>query len=252
MKRSRLVLLGLVMVAAVISGGWLLQRGSSRSQAVFEKARLFEDIVAHIAEYAIDSLEEAELYELAIEGLIEELNDPYATYLGCELKHLFILDGIADRGGLFTVRFFFLLGTLGFASNVVLIAIGSSKLPWFKNHRWMLIIGLSFGVVLAIRSTTPIHEALEKNGEYMYTRKRVLCIILSTIGALLILFYFATTSAENGYLIINSLLIGGVVANAVGLFYDFHWEKKHQKIIMVRSPYRVYAVQKQKESICHV
>jgi carboxyl-terminal processing protease len=84
MKGSRLILLGLVFVAALISGGWLLQRGSARSQNVYEKARLFEDIVAHIAEYAVDSLSEAELYELAIEGLIGELNDPYATYLGPE------------------------------------------------------------------------------------------------------------------------------------------------------------------------
>ena len=81
MKGSRLIVLGLVTIAAVISGGWLLQRGSQRSQNVYEKARLFEDIVAYIAEYAVDSLGEAELYEMAIEGLMDELDDPYATYL---------------------------------------------------------------------------------------------------------------------------------------------------------------------------
>jgi carboxyl-terminal processing protease len=81
MKGSRLVVLSLVMVAALISGGWLLQRSNERSKNVYEKARLFEDIVAHIAEYAVDSLGEAEIYELAIDGLIAELDDPYASYL---------------------------------------------------------------------------------------------------------------------------------------------------------------------------
>lgn len=100
MKGSRLILLGLVFLAALISGGWLLQRGSERSQNVYEKARLFEDIVAHIAEYAVDSLSEAELYELAIEGLIGELNDPYATYLGPEEVRELTERTTGDYGGL--------------------------------------------------------------------------------------------------------------------------------------------------------
>ena len=107
-----------------------------------------------------------------------------------------------------------------------------------------LAIGLSGGVALAISSAVRIHEALEKNGEYMYTRKMVLYIILSITVVLSILGYFATTSAENGYLIVNSLLTLAVVTYAVGLVYDFHWEMKHQKIIMVHSPYRLYAVRK--------
>jgi carboxyl-terminal processing protease len=100
MKGSRLILLSLAVVAALISGGWLLQRGSSRSQTVFENARLFEDIVAHIAEYAVDSLDEAELYGLAIEGLIEELNDPYATFLGPEEVRELTERTTGDYGGL--------------------------------------------------------------------------------------------------------------------------------------------------------
>ncbi len=100
MKGSRLVLFGLIAVAALISGGWLLQRGSARSQQVYEKARLFEDIIAHIAEYAVDSLDEAELYELAIEGLIGELNDPYATYLGPEEVRELTERTTGDYGGL--------------------------------------------------------------------------------------------------------------------------------------------------------
>ena len=81
MKATRLAVLGLVFAAALISGGWLLQRSTQQSRDVYEKARLFQDIVAHIAEYSVDSLDEAELYEMAIDGLVGELDDPYASYL---------------------------------------------------------------------------------------------------------------------------------------------------------------------------
>ncbi len=100
MKGSRLVVLGLVLVAALISGGWLLQRGSHRSKNIYEKARLFEDIVAHIAEYSVDSLGEDELYEMAIEGLIGELDDPYASYLDPDDVRELTERTTGDYGGL--------------------------------------------------------------------------------------------------------------------------------------------------------
>ena len=100
MKGSRLVVLGLVMAAALISGGWLLQRGTARAKNVYEKARLFEDIVSHIAEYAVDSLDEAELYQMAIDGLVGELNDPYASYLGPEDVAELTERTTGDYGGL--------------------------------------------------------------------------------------------------------------------------------------------------------
>ncbi len=100
MKESRLIVLGLVLVAALISGGWLLQRSSERSKSVYEKARLFDDIVAHIAEYAVDSVGEAELYEMAIDGLVGELNDPYASYLRPEDVAELTERTTGDYGGL--------------------------------------------------------------------------------------------------------------------------------------------------------
>ena len=81
MKGRRVLLLVLVGFVSFLSGGWLLQRGTSRQGSVYERARLFEDVLAHIAEYAVDSLDEGELYDMAIDGLIEQLDDPYALYL---------------------------------------------------------------------------------------------------------------------------------------------------------------------------
>jgi carboxyl-terminal processing protease len=81
MKGRRVLVFALAGMVGFLSGGWLLQRNTSQSSGVYEKARLFEDIIAHIAEHSVDTLDERQLYEMAIDGLIDELDDPYAAYL---------------------------------------------------------------------------------------------------------------------------------------------------------------------------
>ena len=76
MRGSRLAIYGLVMVAALISGGWLMQRGASAGNETYRSARRFEDVVARIAEFGLDSLDERRLYEMAVDALIEELSVP--------------------------------------------------------------------------------------------------------------------------------------------------------------------------------
>ncbi len=100
MKGSRLVLYVSVALVALVSGGWLLQHGSERSTRVFERARLFEAVVSHIAEYAVDSIGEAELYQTAIESLVDNLDDPYASYLGPEDVAELTERTTGDYGGL--------------------------------------------------------------------------------------------------------------------------------------------------------
>lgn len=75
------LLFGLVGVIAFTSGGWLLQRGSDRAGNVYQQARLFENVVAYLAEYYVDSLDEGRLYDLAIDGMLRELGDPYTMFL---------------------------------------------------------------------------------------------------------------------------------------------------------------------------
>jgi carboxyl-terminal processing protease len=84
MRGQRVLVVALVGFVAFLSGGWLLQRGTSRAGGLYESASLFADVVAHIAEYSIDSLGEGQLYEMAIDGLLGQLEDPYASYLGPE------------------------------------------------------------------------------------------------------------------------------------------------------------------------
>jgi carboxyl-terminal processing protease len=81
MKHRGLVLVGLVGVVSFVSGGWLLQRGSPQAGSVFQRARMFEDVLNHVADYYVDSLDERKLYDMAIDGMLEQLNDPYTTFL---------------------------------------------------------------------------------------------------------------------------------------------------------------------------
>jgi carboxyl-terminal processing protease len=84
MHRKNVFLFGLVGAIAFTSGGWLLQRGGERAGNVYQKARLFENVVAYLAEYYVDSIDEGRLYDLAIDGMLKELKDPYTSFLRAE------------------------------------------------------------------------------------------------------------------------------------------------------------------------
>jgi carboxyl-terminal processing protease len=80
MRGQRAFLLILVGVISFVSGGWLLQRGVSRGSNVYQQARLFDDVLSYVADYYVDSLGEADLYDMAIDGLLDQL-DPYTRFL---------------------------------------------------------------------------------------------------------------------------------------------------------------------------
>jgi carboxyl-terminal processing protease len=51
------------------------------SEDVSQQARLFEQVLAHVRDYHVDSLPEDQLYRRAIDGMLAELHDPYAALL---------------------------------------------------------------------------------------------------------------------------------------------------------------------------
>ena len=71
----------LVALVACFSGGWFLQRRLGVGDDVYQQARLFEEVLAHVRDYHVDSLPESELYHRAIDGMLEQLHDPYAALL---------------------------------------------------------------------------------------------------------------------------------------------------------------------------
>jgi len=81
MKHRKLFLVAVVTVVALATGGWLLQREAEPVGTVYQQARLFEDVLSRVADYYVDSIDERQLYQMAIDGLLDRLHDPYSVFL---------------------------------------------------------------------------------------------------------------------------------------------------------------------------
>jgi carboxyl-terminal processing protease len=81
MKLRKIVIVTAVAGLSLATGGWLLQHEAAPSGSVYQQARLFEDVLAHVADYYVDSIDERRLYELAIDGMLDQLHDPYSVFL---------------------------------------------------------------------------------------------------------------------------------------------------------------------------
>src|SRR5439155_1172104 len=72
MKLRKILTVAVVTGLALVTGGWLLQREAAPAGSVYQQARLFEDVLAHVADYYVDSLDERQLYQMAIDGMLEQ------------------------------------------------------------------------------------------------------------------------------------------------------------------------------------
>ncbi|MFN2399680.1 MAG: S41 family peptidase [Gemmatimonadaceae bacterium] len=81
MMRSRGVVTFAVLAASMVSGGWLLQRGFERDDSLSSRARLFQTVMTHVGRHYVDSLADSALYRQAVDGMLEELDDPYSVFL---------------------------------------------------------------------------------------------------------------------------------------------------------------------------
>jgi carboxyl-terminal processing protease len=83
LKRT-LVAPALVAATALVSGGWLLQRGVAEQENVYQQARVFDEVLHLLNGRHVDEPASSELYRMAIDGMIEELGDPHTTFLSQE------------------------------------------------------------------------------------------------------------------------------------------------------------------------
>ncbi|PYO87764.1 MAG: hypothetical protein DMD58_13965 [Gemmatimonadetes bacterium] len=81
MIRHKGFVVAAVVSAALMSGAWFLQRETEPAGSVYQQARLFDDVLAHVADYYVDSLDERQLYQMAIDGMLDQLHDPYSVFL---------------------------------------------------------------------------------------------------------------------------------------------------------------------------
>ena len=80
--RSRALIVGAVLAAALVSGGWLMQHGLGAGAAnAYDRARLFDQVKTHISRHYVDSVPDSVLFRHAVDGLLEELGDPHTAYL---------------------------------------------------------------------------------------------------------------------------------------------------------------------------
>ncbi|MGQ0643082.1 MAG: S41 family peptidase [Gemmatimonadaceae bacterium] len=79
--RSRAIATLTVMVAALVTGGWLFSQGLQAPTSTGMRRSLVDGVMELVEQRYIDSLSRGELYERAVAGLLEELDDPYTMYL---------------------------------------------------------------------------------------------------------------------------------------------------------------------------
>lgn len=80
--RARSIAVASAFVLALITGGWLMQRGANSGQrSSLEGARLFQNVLRHIERDFVDSVSTSDLYRKAVDGLLYELGDPYTAFL---------------------------------------------------------------------------------------------------------------------------------------------------------------------------
>lgn len=98
LKRST-VAPAIVLAAAAVSGGWFLQRGVGQEQNVYFQVRLFQEVVDHVADQYVENVERGDLYQSAIEGLIDQLGDPNTSFITANQYENFRIQTTGDYGG---------------------------------------------------------------------------------------------------------------------------------------------------------
>ncbi|MEO8580309.1 MAG: S41 family peptidase [Gemmatimonadales bacterium] len=80
--RARTMIVAGTLFAALVTGGWLLQRGARVGTfTAFEGAQLFESVFRRIQNDYVDPLSDSALYRKSVDGMLYELRDPYSTFL---------------------------------------------------------------------------------------------------------------------------------------------------------------------------
>jgi len=88
-----------VLLLALMAGGWFLQRGVAQEDNLYVQSRLLEEIVDHISNRFVDPVERSRLYQSAIDGMIQGLGDPNSSLLDGAAYENFRIQTEGDYGG---------------------------------------------------------------------------------------------------------------------------------------------------------
>ena len=86
MKYGRSILAPVMVLAiALITGGWFLQRGVPASGGnVYMQTRVFQEVADRIQATFVEPVDQGDLYNSAIEGMLESLGDPHTSFIDAE------------------------------------------------------------------------------------------------------------------------------------------------------------------------
>jgi carboxyl-terminal processing protease len=80
--KNRSIVAAAVLSSALVSGGWLMERGSKASgKDLASRAHLFDEVLQHLRRDYVDTLSDSLLYRHAIDGALRELRDPHTVFL---------------------------------------------------------------------------------------------------------------------------------------------------------------------------
>jgi carboxyl-terminal processing protease len=83
--QTRAIVAAAVLSCAIVSGGWLVQRGLiitvHTASARVDGGRLFDQVMTRVRDDYVDSAAARDIYRKAVDGLMLELGDPHSAYL---------------------------------------------------------------------------------------------------------------------------------------------------------------------------
>lgn len=88
--RSKGVVAAALLAGALVTGGWLMERGGHAApRDVRAQAQLFDEVFQHLQRDYVDTLADSALYRRAVAGVVAELHDPHSLFLDpAHLKQL--------------------------------------------------------------------------------------------------------------------------------------------------------------------
>ncbi len=82
LSRPRTVVLGVLFLGVMISGGRILQHGITPPPSPpVNGGQLFESVHSYLSQMYVDTIGDDQIYRMAVDGLMGELNDPYNAFL---------------------------------------------------------------------------------------------------------------------------------------------------------------------------
>ena len=80
--KSRGIVAAAVLSSALVSGGWLMERGGRAApRDAKAQARMFDEVLQHLRRDYVDTLPDSLLYRRAAAGVIDQLHDPHSVFL---------------------------------------------------------------------------------------------------------------------------------------------------------------------------